>query len=72
MEAKTDPARKGADEVESDKRLATRRGLSKHKLDLVGVQEVRWEGGGPESEGQYTFFYRKGNENRELGTGFCA
>jgi hypothetical protein len=36
----------------------------------VGVQEVRWEGSGTEPEGEYTFFYRKGNENHELGTGF--
>jgi hypothetical protein len=42
--------------------------LSKYKLDLVEVQEVRWEGGGTEPAGEYTFFYGKGNENRELGT----
>jgi exonuclease III len=35
--------------------------LSKYKLDLVGVQEVRWEGGGTELAGQHTFFYVKGN-----------
>jgi hypothetical protein len=44
--------------------------LSKYKIDLVGVQEVRWEGSGTASAGEYTFIYRKGNENNELGTGF--
>jgi hypothetical protein len=33
--------------------------LLKCKLHLVGVQEVRWEGGGTEPEGEYTFL-RKG------------
>jgi hypothetical protein len=35
------------------------------------VQEVKWEGGGggTESAGGYTFFYGKGNEIHELGTG---
>jgi exonuclease III len=34
----------------------------------VGVQEVRWEGSGTIPAAEYTFFYRKGNENHELGT----
>jgi exonuclease III len=31
------------------------RKLARYKLDLVGVQEVRWEGGGTEPAGEYTF-----------------
>jgi hypothetical protein len=45
---------------------------SKYKLDLVGVQEVRWEGGGTESAGEYTFGYGKGNENHEIVAGFLC
>jgi hypothetical protein len=40
------------------------------QIDLVAVQEVRWEGSGTIPAGQYTFFYGKGNENNELGMGF--
>jgi exonuclease III len=46
------------------------RGLARYKLDLVGVQEVRQEGGGTEPAGEYIFFYGEGNENHEVGTGF--
>jgi hypothetical protein len=42
---------------------------SMHKLDLVGVREVRWEDGGIEPVRECTFFYGKGNENHELGAG---
>jgi hypothetical protein len=44
--------------------------ISKYKLDLVGVQEVRWDRGGTEPTGEYTFFYGKSNVNHELGKVF--
>jgi hypothetical protein len=42
------------------------------KLDLMGVQEVRWDRGGTQPAGEYTFFYGKENESHELGTGFIV
>jgi hypothetical protein len=44
--------------------------LEKYKLDLVGVQEVRWEGEGYQTVDIYTFFYGNGNDNDHLPTGF--
>jgi hypothetical protein len=35
----------------------------------VGVQEIRWDGGGTEPPDGYTFLYGKGKESHELGTG---
>jgi exonuclease III len=48
------------------------RELGKYKLDLVGVQEVRWDKRGTERAEDYTFFYGAGNEGQQLGTGFLC
>jgi exonuclease III len=50
--------------------MTVSRELARYKLDLVGLQEVRWQARGTQPAGEYRFFYRKRNENNELGTGF--
>jgi len=37
--------------------------LARYELDLVSVQECRWDQGGTVKAGEYIFFYGKRNEN---------
>jgi hypothetical protein len=50
--------------------MATARELARYKLDILGMQEVGWEKEGTVREGGYSFLYRIGYENCQLGTGF--
>jgi hypothetical protein len=52
--------------------MAAAKEISKYKLDLVAVWKIRWDTGFTEKAIEYTFFFGKGNENHESGTGFCA
>jgi hypothetical protein len=54
----------------ADSLMTNAREISKYRLDLVGVQEVRWGRGNSEPTGEYTFFYGKEKENHELSAGF--
>ena len=40
---------------------ATARELARYKLDVVNVQDVRWDKGGTVKAGDYDFFCRKEN-----------
>lgn len=46
------------------------RELAKCKLELVGIQEVRWDKGGAELADDCTFFHRNGNVNHLLGADY--
>jgi hypothetical protein len=47
----------------SGKPITVARELSRCRLDLVGLQEVRWDKGGTEPVEVYNFSYRKADEN---------
>jgi hypothetical protein len=42
--------------------------LGKYRLDLLSVQEVRWEKGGTERAEDFAFFYAEWLEDHQLGT----
>ena len=44
--------------------------IDKDRMDLVGVQEIRWEGSGTLESANYTLFYGGGNTNHQVGTRF--
>jgi len=54
--------------------VAAARELARYKLDIVGVQEFRLDKGGTERAEVYIFFffYGKGNENHQVGTGLSV
>ena len=49
---------------------AAARELGRYKLDVVGVQDVRWDKGDTVREWDYDFFYGKGNDSHQFVTGF--
>jgi len=54
----------------ADSFTETARDLARYRLDIMGVQNVSWDKGDTVRAVDYNFFYGKGNENNQLGTGF--
>jgi hypothetical protein len=46
------------------------REIGKCKLELVGIQEVRWEKGSTDQAEDYAFLFGDGNAGHQLGKGF--
>jgi exonuclease III len=46
--------------------------LAKYNLDLVAVQEVRWDKGDSQTADDRIFFYGNWNANHPFGTGFLV
>jgi hypothetical protein len=51
---------------------AAARELARYKVDVVGVQEVRWVKGSTVHAGDYNFFYVKRNEKIRWELEFCT
>ena len=51
---------------------AASRELTRYKLDLVGVQEVRWDKRGHGKRRSLYMFYGEGKENLQLGKGLLV
>ena len=49
---------------------SSNQGISTYKLEVVGVQEFRWDKGGTVRAKDCICFFGKGNENHQLETGF--
>jgi exonuclease III len=52
--------------------MTVSRELSRYRLDLVGVQEVRCEGSGTTPAGEYTFYMERGMRTMNWVQGFCT
>jgi hypothetical protein len=52
--------------------MTVARELAKHKLDLVGVQEVRWDKDGTVRAEEYTFFLWQRAGKSSIGNRFFS